>query len=96
VRYVFTPAAQQELIDAVGWYLGEGGTVTAERFESPVYRSVRLLARMPRLGPSVYRRFRLWSVKDFPYTLVYRIEADRISVIALAHQSRAPGHWRKR
>lgn len=96
MRYVFTPAAQQELIDAVRWYLGEGGTVTAERFESAVYHAVRLLARMPRLGASVYRRFRLWSVKDFPYTLVYRIEAEGISVIALAHQSRAPGYWRKR
>ena len=96
MRYAFTPAAQQELIDAVQWYLGEGGTVTAERFESAVYRSVRLLPRMPDLGTPAYRRLRFWSVKDFPYTPVYRIEAEGISVIAFAHQSRAPGYWRKR
>lgn len=95
MSYRYTPAARQEFSDAVQWYLAEGGPIAAELFAYAVDRALRLLVRMPKLGRQSYPGARTWPLKDFPYTLVYRTEREGISVIAVAHQSRAPGYWTK-
>jgi toxin ParE1/3/4 len=35
-------------------------------------------------------------IKRFPYQLIYRVEADTITVYAVAHLKRKPGYWRDR
>ena len=89
----FRPQAQQELFEATQWYLTDGGPAVAEQFEWAVQRALRLLAFMPRLGSLSYPGVRTWPLKQFPYTLVYRVKGKVISVIAVAHQSREPGYW---
>lgn len=92
----FRPAARKELFDAGQWYLQDGGPAVAELFEWAVQRALQLLAFMPTLGTPSYRHVRLWPLKRFPYTLVYRVRGDVLSVVAVAHQSRAPDYWRGR
>jgi hypothetical protein len=46
---------------------------------------------MPRRGSPSYPGVRTWPLKQFPYTLVYRVKGEVISVLAVAHQSREPG-----
>ena len=89
----FRPQAQLELLEATQWYLTDGGPAVAEQFEWAVQRALRLLAFMPRLGSPSYPGVRTWPLKQFPYTLVYRVKGEVISVIAVAHQSREPGYW---
>jgi plasmid stabilization system protein ParE len=89
----FRPQAQQELLDAAQWYLADGGPAVAEQFEWATQRALRLLAFMPQLGSPSYPGVRTWPLKQFPYTLVYRVKGAVISVIAVAHQSREPGYW---
>jgi toxin ParE1/3/4 len=96
VRYRFAPAARQEFIDAVQWYLVEAGSTIAEHFDWAVDRALRLLVAMPNLGTRSYPGVRVWALKDFPYSVVYRVDANEIVVIAIAHQSRAPAYWRGR
>ena len=96
MSYRFTPAAREEFLGAMQWYLADGGPVPAEFFEHEVDRALRLLDFMPRLGTPGYGGTRTWPVRDFPYTVIYRVESDGISVIAVAHQSREPGYWRGR
>lgn len=88
--------ARRELLEATSWYLADGGEPIAELFEVAVQRALRLLEFMPRLGRTSYPGVRTWPLKGFPYTLVYRVSGNTINVIALAHQSRAPGYWRGR
>jgi plasmid stabilization system protein ParE len=92
----FTLDAQRELFSAAQWYLDEGGLLVAANFVAAIHRAVRLLAKMPRLGKPIYPPVRAWSLKRFPYTVLYRPESDGILVIAVAHQSREPGYWRQR
>jgi len=92
----FRPAAQEELRAAVRWYLDSGGPVVAEQFEWTMQRTLRLLGPMPGIGTRAYEGVRLWPLKQFPYTLVYRLHGNVITVLALAHRSRAPGYWRGR
>ena len=89
----FRPHAERELLEATHRYLSDGGTAVAEQFEWAVQRALRLLAFMPRLGTPSYRGVRTWPLKKFPYTLVYRVQGEVISVVAVAHQSREPGYW---
>ena len=35
-------------------------------------------------------------LRRFPYLDIYRIESDRIVIVAVAHTSRRPGYWRDR
>ena len=51
---------------------------------------------MPQLGSGTYHGVRTWPLKRFPYTLVYRVAGETITVIAVAHQSREPGYWERR
>lgn len=95
MNYRFEPSALAELLGAVGWYLAEGGVPRANNFEASVYRAVQLLANMPSLGSPTYPGTRSWPLRRYPYTLVYRADADGLCVVAVAHQSRAPEYWRK-
>ena len=42
-------------------------------------------------GPPNYPGVRTWAMKRFPYTLMYRVDGELITVVAVAHQSREPG-----
>ena len=92
----FRLQAQSELLEATQWYLTDGGPAVAEQYEWAVQRALRLLAFMPQLGSPSYPGVRTWPLKQFPYTLVYRVKGGVISVLAVAHQSREPGYWQGR
>jgi plasmid stabilization system protein ParE len=90
----FRPAARRELSAALQWYLADGAPAVAERFAWAVERATQLLTAMPQLGhPNHPGLTRSWPLKRFPYTLVYRVQGELLTVIAVAHQSREPGYW---
>ncbi len=94
--YRFDPAAQQELRAAAEWYFDEGGRLLADDFQAAVYRAIQLIANMPKLGTRAYPDTRIWPLKRFPYSLVYRLEIEGVCVLAVAHQRREPGYWKGR
>lgn len=93
MRVEFRPAARQELLDAADWYRAEGGPGVAEQFGLAMEHALQLLGRMPRLGTPIARQLRVWSLRHFPYSLVYRVQGERLTVLAVAHQRRAPTYW---
>lgn len=88
--------ARHELLDAAQWYLTDGGPAVAEQFECAAERALDLLQFMPKIGRPSFPNGRTWALKHFPYTLVYRVKDDVITVMAVAHQSREPGYWADR
>ena len=38
----------------------------------------------------------LQAVTGFPYRIVYFVEDDLLTVVAVAHSKRRPGYWRDR
>ena len=93
MTHQFAPLAQQELVEATQRYLIDGGVKVAEDFDWAIRRALELLVFMPQLGSRTYPGVRTWPLKRFPYTLVYRVAGETITVIAVAHQSREPGYW---
>lgn len=96
MRVSFSAEALAEAEEATRWYRENGGVAPSRAFGAELKRVVSLAAQQPRLGsPGAFGTSRLYF-KRFPYTLVFRIEEDRVRVIAIAHQSRRPAYWAAR
>ncbi|MGP0040576.1 MAG: type II toxin-antitoxin system RelE/ParE family toxin, partial [Rhodomicrobium sp.] len=54
------------------------------------------IKNFPEVHPKGRLKTRKCKLQDFPYTLVYRVRGQVISIFAVAHQSRKPGYWRGR
>jgi len=48
------------------------------------------------LGSPIDNRYRRAFVRRFPDAVIYRLEADVLYILAVAHLSRKPGYWRNR
>lgn len=92
----FEPAAREELVESVSWYLREAGAVHATALEIEVRRVVGLLLRLPKLGALGVRDTRSVPLRRYPYSIHYRLEPGVIRIIAIAHHHRRPGYWRTR
>jgi plasmid stabilization system protein ParE len=93
----FGAPASSELSEAVRWYEQRRVGLGAELFDA-VAAAVETIRAHPEIGAPrgeqpATRQFR---VHRFPYNVVYRVGAEDIQVIAIAHASRRPGYWRNR
>ncbi|WP_158563943.1 type II toxin-antitoxin system RelE/ParE family toxin [Jiangella anatolica] len=93
------PEAAAELEGAVHWYDRHRHGLGAD-FLAAVDNTVAHISRWPVAGapvPGVADDIpaRRAPVPRFPYTVVYLVLDDTISVLAVAHDKRRPGYWRR-
>jgi len=92
---IFTPAAREELLDALDWYEaqipGLGG-----RFRREVETAVSRITTNPEQFPTVFEDIRRARLHKFPYGIFFRIEMDSLTIIACFHASRDPYQWQQR
>ncbi len=91
----FDPKAIEEAAAAYDWYV-ERSLNAAERFQDEVDYAVDAITQAPDTWPCYLHGTQRFLLRRFPYQLVYRVERDRILVVAVAHLKRRPGYWRKR
>lgn len=94
--YSLHPEAESDLRDAAGYYRERAGTALAQAFLAGFEHSIHLLLQHPTLGALWLHGYRRLLMKHFLYGVIYVAVADEIRVLAVAHQSRRPGYWRKR
>lgn len=90
-----TRAAQQEFDEAVDWYDQQSGGLGA-RFTRAVRTVLERIRERPELHAVVEADVRQAIVPKFPYSILYRIRANDIVVIAVFHSSRDPVVWQRR
>ncbi|MGH8597262.1 MAG: type II toxin-antitoxin system RelE/ParE family toxin [Gammaproteobacteria bacterium] len=95
IGYRYLPPAEEELIEAGQFYESEAAGLGAE-FLDEVQRAIDVLREYPRSGRPVGRNLRRALLNRFPFSLIYASEQGAILVIAVAHQRRRPGYWRRR
>jgi len=93
MKTVFLKAAQAELDAAVDYYAEHASDRVAEAFLQDVLQTRQRLIEHPEIGKSISKRLRALTFRHFPYSLIYRLSADTISIHAIAHQRRRPGYW---
>ena len=94
-RIEFHPEAQDEFISAAQFYERQTEGLGLD-FITTVQRTYERLLESPASGPPFGRRLRRLLVPKFPFGLLYRVEPERIYVIAVMHLHRQPGYWRSR
>jgi plasmid stabilization system protein ParE len=94
-KVVLLPEAEEDLAEAA-LFLEQRVTGLGDGLVMEVERSLVRLGRNPYVGPDVGDGARKLQMGRFPYGLIYRVEAERVLVLAVAHSRRRPGYWRNR
>lgn len=89
------PEAEAEARDARFWY-AQRDAAAAERFMRALDHAMQMIVQAPERWPSYLHGARRFLTRRYPFSVVYRVLADRILVVAVAHQRRRPGYWRSR
>jgi toxin ParE1/3/4 len=88
---LFAPRAQRELREAVLW-IEKDNPAAADALLAAAIAAARRLQARPKLGRVrlglAPARYRFWSLRGFPYLLVYDGEADPPIILRVVHQSR--------
>jgi plasmid stabilization system protein ParE len=92
VKYSLHPGAERDLADALDFYKERAGLLIAKNFLDEFERVAALLAARPGLGTPATNGRRIFPLRVFPYSVLYRSLEKHIRVLAVRHQYRKPGH----
>ena len=93
MKLIVLDAAQAELEEAQAYYLQHASPGIAAAFVADYEHSARRIIQFPQVGTSVSRHLRLLPMRHFPYSIIYQVSAESVTVRAVAHQRRQPGYW---
>jgi plasmid stabilization system protein ParE len=93
----FAPETSTELEDAARWYEQRHAGLGLA-FLAAVDVAIESVVRSPRAGAPIEGlpedlEVRRVPVSRFPYHLAYLVTADRVHVLAIAHDRRRPVYW---
>lgn len=89
------PEAEAEIREAFLWYF-ERSPIAADAFRTDTLQAIDRLAVDALTWPENEDAIRRHILRHFPYTIFYEIRGNTVTVLAVAHQRRKPGYWRKR
>jgi plasmid stabilization system protein ParE len=92
VRVAYTEAAQEERLEIVRFYRA-ANPEAARSFARELKHELALLKERPELGTPHLEGTRRKVFPYFPYSLVYTLEENLITVHAVPHRSRDPEYW---
>jgi len=87
--------ALQEAEAAARWY-AERSDTAAVGFSDEVDAAESAIARLPEAWPRFDYGTRRSLLRRYPFSIIYRVEADRVLIVAVAHGHRRPGYWKSR
>lgn len=87
----FHPEAQEDYLTSLDWYAGRSLSAAAN-FEKEFQRAIANIEKAPKRWPD-YRQCQRYILRQFPFSVVYKILPSEILVTAVAHANRRPGYW---
>lgn len=94
-RAAFHPEASQEYLQAIEYHAAIRVEL-GERFDAEIQRLVGEISRDPQRFCRFHPPVRRALAREFPYSVVYLEEPDRVWIVAVMHAKRRPGYWAKR
>lgn len=89
------PEARLEFREAIAYYEDCRDGLGLE-FSREIYASINRIADAPALWPKLSDNSRRFLARRFPYSIIYQTLHNDVLIVAVAHQSRKPGYWKKR
>ena len=96
MRITFTGPASREAEEAALWYWERSGDRVRAHLLAEIERARTTLLRQPGIGTPGVRGTRKLLLDRFPYALIYRIDGDTVTIVAVANFKRRPGYWQRR
>lgn len=96
----YHPAAGEEAEEAAAWYEAERIGL-GEDFAKELHAAVMLLrddlaASLSHRQVPMRLEVRRLLLKRFPYSVVFVERGETTFIVAVAHQARRPGYWKRR
>jgi len=91
VKLTFHIAVQREVDEVCAWY-DERKEHLGDEFFQEVERVLASIAANPQAFPQSSRGRRKAHLKQFPYTIFYRIHTDRVRILTIRHDKRHPNY----
>lgn len=95
MNWEFHPDAELELLESALHY-EEQVAGLGTRFADEVQRVIELVLESPAMGVRMHGEIRRFVLRRFPFSVIYVVRTDTLSILAVAHGSRRPGYWRAR
>ena len=95
MRIEFHAEAAAELFEAKQWYDKQSESLGV-RFFNEIDHAIITIQAAP-LRWSLYKNdIHRFHIRRFPYSIIYRVNDNRIQIIAVMHQKRRPFYWKQR
>jgi hypothetical protein len=65
-------------------------------FSEEIDAAESAIVRLPEAWPPFDLGTRRYLLRRFPFSVVYRVEPQRVLIVAVAHAHRRPGYWKSR
>jgi len=94
---IIHPEVVTEIADAVEWYRAIDPEL-GQRINGEIYQTIEHARDAPLHYRKIYKNYRRAICRNFPYKVVFEIlESQKaVHIVAVMHQSRHPGIWKKR
>lgn len=92
---VFHPQADAEMIAAAQWYDSQHRGLGSE-FLDEIDAAIARVSETPEAFGVIRDDIRCHRLHRFPHGLLYRVESDRVFVVAVMHLHRDPHYWEHR
>ena len=94
-RIIVRPRAERDIQSIFEWYESRRPGL-GEEFLISLRARLEAVHSFPESWPIIYRNVRRAVMSRFPYSIFYLVQAERIPVLAVLHQSRDPRTWPRR
>jgi len=96
VSYSLSAGAEADLAEAVAFYRERASDAIARAFLEEFVRAARVVEANPGLGTPTLNGRRIFPLRRFPFSLIYRTVGGELRISVVAHQQRKPGFWKSR
>jgi plasmid stabilization system protein ParE len=94
-RITFEEEAVAEAERSRDWY-AQRSLRASHEFLDELARAFEQIAAAPESWPPYLHGTRRFICHGYPFSVVYRVYADHVHVVAVAHAKRRPGYWSSR
>jgi plasmid stabilization system protein ParE len=91
----FHPEAERDAEGARAWY-AERSAIAARAFLTELIVSMEAVREGPERWPRYLSGTRRHHFPRFPFSLIYSVSDEVVTVVAVAHHRRRPGYWLER
>jgi len=95
VTFQYHPEAAKELTSSIKYYEDKSEGL-GEEFLDEVEAAISLILSHPETGTIITKEDRRILLNRFPYSLIYDVSNEMITINAVMHLSRRPEYWKSR